>query len=102
MLGSALGDEGTFLVRERQELVARIIERAVWGDGWYAGFPDCVTVEETDTSVSVAFDCEETESEFTAAVVGSIDSRDGRHRHQLLGPGALQRERHPGGRHPVD
>ena len=45
----------------------------MWGDGWYAGFPDCVTVEETDTSVSVAFDCEETESEFTAAVVGSID-----------------------------
>lgn len=73
MLGSALGNPGTFLVRERQELVARIIERAVWGDGWYAGFPDCVTVEETDTSVSVTFDCEETESDLTAALVGSID-----------------------------
>ena len=73
MLGSALGDQGTFLVRERKALVAHVIERAVWGDGWFAGFPDCVTVEETDTSVSVTFDCEETESDFTAALVGSID-----------------------------
>lgn len=73
MLGSALGDQGTFLVTERQALVARFLERVVWGDGWFAGFPDCVTVEETDTSVSVTFDCEETESGLTAALVGSID-----------------------------
>ena len=73
MLGSALGDQGFFLVRERQELIARLVERAVSGDNWYAGFPECVTVEETDTSISVTFDCEETESGFTAALDGSID-----------------------------
>ncbi|HKE18569.1 MAG TPA: hypothetical protein VKB80_27010 [Kofleriaceae bacterium] len=72
MLGSALGDQA-FLMTERQALVARVIQRAVAGDGWYAEFPDCVTVEETDTSVSVTFDCEETESDFTATLDGSID-----------------------------
>jgi len=73
MLGSALGDQGSFLVTERQALALRLIQGAVAGDGWFAEFPDCVTVEETSTSVSVTFDCEETESGFTATLDGSID-----------------------------
>jgi hypothetical protein len=72
MLGSSLGDQGVIFAAERQALIARVIRRAASGAGWLADFPECVTVEETDTSVVVTFDCEETESGFTAALTGSI------------------------------